>query len=681
MGTRSITRDVGPLAFRAAITPASLDADKRTVQLTWTTGARVMRGFYDPYWEELSLDPRHVRMDRLRSGTAPLLNNHSSYSLDDVIGVVESAQLDPGSASGSAVVRFDRGAAGEEVFRKVADGIIRNVSVGYRVLKMVKVEGGDDQTPVYRAVDWEPYEISPVPMGADAGAVMRSANPTTNPCEFTEERAMPEPEITDKPTPAPSMAPTLIAAPTVPTAEQLRAAGDLVRSAERERVLGIQRVGRALNVPGADIDTAVSSGTTLEAFRATAVDTLASAPGAAGGPIQIDKRDPRIQPGEDKRDKWLRGAGAWIVQRSAQTDLVASHAKQLGKVVDLDPGEFRGLSLIDLARQALELSGISTAGMSRHDVVGRAFTVRSISGAQTTGDFPILLENALNKILLAQYAITADTWSRFCRRGSVPDFRASPRYRRGSFGVLDAVNQMGEFANKSIPDGEKQSLTASTKGNLIAISRQAIINDDMGAFSSMATDIGMSAALTIEAAVYALLALNAGLGPTMSDGLTLFHATHNNITTGAAIGSTAIDADRVAMGSQKDVSGNQILALAPAILLVPIGLGGVARQINNSQFDFDAGFTSGKPNPNVPNKVGGLFRDIIDTARMTGTRRYLFADPSIAPTIEVAFVDGQNQPFLDVKQGWDVDGVEWKVRLDFGTAAVDFRGAVTNAGA
>src|SRR5581483_8679484 len=174
--------------------------------------------------EELSLDPKHVRLDRLRSGGAPLLANHSSGSLDDVIGVVEHAQLDPGGVRGSATVRFDRGAAGEEAYRKVSDGILRNVSVGYRTYKYQRVEGGDDSTPVYRAVDWEPHELSIVPIGADAGAYARAAT-TTNPCDFTEEQQTMDPEETpagekpgasaerSAPTAAPAASPAPTAAP------------------------------------------------------------------------------------------------------------------------------------------------------------------------------------------------------------------------------------------------------------------------------------------------------------------------------------------------------------------------------------------------------------------------------------------------------------------------------------
>lgn len=686
MAQRSVTREVPRLSLRASFEPSTVNVEKRTVDLTWTTGARVLRGYFDPYWEELSLDPKHVRMERLQSGAAPLLNAHGSYDITDVLGVVESARLEKGK--GTATVRFDSGVEGEDAFRRVREGTLRNVSVGYTTYKMQKVEDGAATTPVYRAIDWEPAEISMVPIGADGGAVTRSAGGMT-PCEFLEERAMDPADAnpTTPPTPAPAASP----APQPIAADgKERAAIELAaRAAERVRVTEIQRVGRALKRPETEITAAVDGNHTLDAFRAAAVDAIASAKPEDGGVISFDKRDARITSGEDRRTKWLRGATAWLMQRAGVAGVIAEAAKLPGWTevmrarglsvdVDLDPGEFRGARMLDLARQSLEIGGARVQNIMPMEIIARAFTAqRAFAGEATTGDFPILLENVLYKTLLAQYMTTPDTWTQFCRTGSVQDFRASKRYRMGTFGALSPLNEAGEFTNKSIPDAERQSLTAGTKGNLIAISRQAIINDDMAAFAQLATMLGRGAKLTVELDVYALLALNAGLGPAMSDGNTLFHASHNNITTAATIGSTAIDLDRVAMKRQKDVSGNEVLSLTPAIIVLATELGGTARQINNGQYDFDAVSTK---NPWVPNKVAGVFSKIVDTERITGTRRYLFADPGVAPTIEVAFVDGQQQPFLDVKQGWNIDGVEWKVRLDYGVAAIDFRGAVTNAG-
>lgn len=667
MQTRSTTREIPTLELRAAVVPKTVDIEKRTVQVTWTTGARVLRGYFEPFWEELSLDPKHVRMKRLQNG-APLLDSHLSYELRNVLGVTETAELE--SKKGTATVRFDKGVEGEEAFRKVVDGILRSISVGYRIYKMEKVEGGEGKVPVYRAVDWEPYELSLVAVGADAGAVTRSEH-RINVCEFIEElRTMADDAET--PTAAGVQAGTTAAtAATAAPKSADAAAASAIRAAEQERMLGIQRVARALKRPDAEADAAIKAGTSLADYRAAAQDAFASSE-----TITVDKRDPRIQPGEDSRDKWLRGASAWLMQRAAVAGIIGDDAKKRGEKAELDPGEFRGLRMVDLARQALERSGVRTAGMLPMDVIGQALTQRSSGGMASTGDFPVLLENTLHKVLLASYGTTPDTWSQFCSVGSVSDFRPHKRYRLGTFAQLSALNELGEFTNKAIPDGVKESISAGTKGNIIAISRQALINDDLSAFSSLATMLGRAARLSIEVDVYALLASNSGLGPTMNDGQTLFHATHNNIGTGAALSVASLDADRVVMAQQKDPSGNEYLDLRPAIMVLPVGLGGAARVINQAQYDVDV---SNKFQ--IPNKVVGLFRTIVDTPRLSGTRRYMFADPSIAPTIEVVFLDGQQQPFMDINQPWRVDGVEWKVRLDYGVGGVDFRGATTNAGA
>ena len=399
-------------------------------------------------------------------------------------------------------------------------------------------------------------------------------------------------------------------------------------------------------------------GLTIETIQARLLAEM----GKGTEPANPQNAFPKIETVSDEGDKRKDAVVASILARAGVAQDAAARAA-------LSSNPYRGDRLLDTARASLQRAGVSVSGMTPMEVVAAAFT-------QGTSDFPVLLENAMHKTLQASYATAALTWNRFCATGSVSDFRAHNRYRTGSFGSLDAVNELGEFVNKSIPDGEKASITAGTKGNIINLSRTAIINDDLGAFVGLSNMLGRAAARTVEADVYALLALNSGAGPTMGDGKALFHADHGNITTGAAITMAALDLDRVAMASQKDVSGNDYLDLRPSVLLVPIGLGGTARSINDAQYDPDTANKLQKPNI-----VNGLFRDIVDTPRMTGTRRYLFADPSEAPVLEVAFLDGNQNPYLELQNGFDVDGARYKVRLDYGVGAIDYRGAVTNAGA
>lgn len=153
----------------------AVNDETRTVTLTWTTGADVLRFDWETgrrYFERLSLDAKHVRMARLNAG-APLLNAHSGYTLASQIGVVERAALE--AARGLADVRFSRRPDVEPYFQDVKDKIIRNVSQGYWVYRYQELEETRDGLPVRLAVDWEPFEISMVPIGADAGAQVRSS--------------------------------------------------------------------------------------------------------------------------------------------------------------------------------------------------------------------------------------------------------------------------------------------------------------------------------------------------------------------------------------------------------------------------------------------------------------------------------------------------------------------------
>lgn len=181
MGPQTI--DVPPLDRRAEV--GTVHDDTRTVDLVFSTGSDVPR--YDwmsgeKYIERLSMDPKAIRLGRLNSG-APLLNTHSAYELEDVIGVVEPNTAKIAGKVATATVRFSKRDDVEPYYQDVKDGIIRNVSVGYRIHKFEETAASAGAAAVRLATDWEPYEISLVPMGADPGAGTRGAKPSdTNPC-------------------------------------------------------------------------------------------------------------------------------------------------------------------------------------------------------------------------------------------------------------------------------------------------------------------------------------------------------------------------------------------------------------------------------------------------------------------------------------------------------------------
>lgn len=674
----------------ATFMPETVNEEDRTVELVWTTGARVLRGYWDRYWEELSLDPKHVRMKRLNNG-APLLKQHYG-DVDGVVGVVEEASLE--AKRGRAKVRFAKAEDDPEadrIFRKVRDGILQNISVGYSTYKMEKVEDGADKIPVYRATDWEPYEVSVVAMGADDGAGFRSQTRTTIPCVFVtprttatvtraKDKAMDPDETPTPENESPAVAATRAASTAriedaKQRAAERQAAAEEATTAERIRSVEIRKLSRQNKLGEPWAAKLIEAGTSVEEARALTLKILADEPDEIDGNTGV-----RIGAGDDARDKFVRGASAWLFERTGTRKLLEAAAKkdpESFKGVSFDGGEFRGYSPVELARLSLERQGVKTRGMDKMRMIGLAFTHRA--GYQTTGDFPVMLENVLGKVLLGAYATQENTWERFCGVDEVPDFRTSSRYRSGSLPGLDVVDEHGEYTNGVLPDAAKYTIGTQRLGKIFGISQETIINDDMGALVNLGTELGRAAMRTIENAVYALLAQNAGLGPTQADAQPFFHANRLNVNAvGSALSVAGLDADRVVMRAQKDPNSQDFLSLNPTVLVVPDSLAGTARVINDAQYDPD---TANKLQR--PNMVRGLFGDIVGTPRLAAasTRRYLFADPMVAAAIVVAFLEGYGRgPTMDSQNGWRIDGVEWKVTLFAKAQMGDPKAAVTNAG-
>ncbi len=185
------TIDIPPLCLRADV--GAVDEDRRTVPIIFSTGAPVVRMDWwsgKKFREVLSMKPEHIRLERMNAG-APLLNAHSSWSVGDILGVVEeeSARVEKGAAV--AVVRFSKREAVEPIYQDVRDKVIRAVSVGYRVHKFIEEQGAKDEIPTRTAVDWEPFEVSLVPMPADAGAKVRRGDKAhTNACVIVTQLEM-----------------------------------------------------------------------------------------------------------------------------------------------------------------------------------------------------------------------------------------------------------------------------------------------------------------------------------------------------------------------------------------------------------------------------------------------------------------------------------------------------------
>lgn len=665
----------------------------------------------EPYDEILCHSPECVDLSR---APLPVLEGHDSSRTN--IGVVENLRLVDGKLRGDLVLGSS--ARATELAADIDAGIVGSLSVGYEI---VDTKRGDAEGRArLTATKWRPFEVSIVSVPADIGAGINRSHSMDSRTGPEANRAASAPQTREKR--EGDMEREDEARETEERAERAECiecsemdpddpdyeeccgdSGDEAREFNEERE-GEQRSRVRTSQPRGD-------GSRKERRRAEWIVRLATAnklpPELAAEHVrkgtsmerfgrivarEIEKREreeiqpPRgngVQAGADSRDKFRDGTEAWLLTRSRLADRVAEAARKRGEPSPkYDPGEFRGLTLMDLARECLERARPgSTRGLSRMEIAARALGMRSGGGGMaTTSDYTTALENVMHKAMQAEYDLYEADWPKFCKTGSVADFRAHNRYRMGTFGPLDSLTEKGEFQNQYLADAEKETISASTKGNIVALTREVLINDDLGAFLDVAAKLGREAQYTIERDVFDLLALGAGLGPAMNDGDTLFHANHDNIGTDSTLTVAGLDADIVLLALQTGPGGTRVLNIKPHILLLPRALQGQAISIIGAEFDSDAVAANATNKFMVPNRVRGMFPVIIGSPFLTGTRRYIFADPGRHPVIEVVFLDGQQAPYMEMREGWRVDGVEWKVRLDFGVGAVDFRGAVTNDG-
>jgi len=620
---------------KAQFQPDSVNAEARTATMVWTTGAAVRR--FDwwegrAFYEELSLAEGHVHMDRLNNG-APLLNSHAQRDLSDIVGVVERAWIENGL--GHAEVRFSERADVDPIFRDVQSGIIRNVSVGYMVHKYETVSEDENGVRTIRAVDWTPAELSLVPVPADAGAGIRSL-PESD-CEFVVTKRADSPK-------EPSMSQdTKAAQPAIETPEpkvdldKIRAEA---QAADRARSAEILKLCARHGMSDLSSDL-IASGAKVEDVRAKILDELAERDAKA--PTM-----PRIETVRDEVDTLRQGMEGVILYR----------AKPEQYKLDDNSRRFVGLSMLELARKSLDVAGIRHEGLNVLEVAGRAMH-------QTT-DFPEILANVANKTLRSAYQAAPRTFTGWAKANTARDFKEISRTQMGDSPSLVQINEHGEYTYGTMGEmAEKYAL--ATYGRIVAVTRQAIVNDDTSAFSRTIPSFGSSAAMLESDIVYGIVTANGN----MSDGNALFHADHNNLDNAAVISVASLGVARARMRTQTSINGQRINVM-PRSLLVPAALETIAQQFTS---------TAHMPDPatNINPFAGTL--QVVAEPRLdasSNSRWYLIADPSQIDTVEYSYLEGSEGVYIETRNGWEIDGVEIKARHDFAAKAIDWRGMYRN---
>lgn len=160
---------------RAEVRAETLDQAARTVEVMWSSGIAVKRYSWDEgfYMEELSMQPKHLRLDRFETGMS-LLDAHESWSMKSRLGTVVPGSVRIAGGKGYATIKFSKNEMGETIFRDLIDGHPVQISVGYKIHSFERIEGKGKELPTFRAIDWEPTELSVVPVPAEPGAGSRS---------------------------------------------------------------------------------------------------------------------------------------------------------------------------------------------------------------------------------------------------------------------------------------------------------------------------------------------------------------------------------------------------------------------------------------------------------------------------------------------------------------------------
>lgn len=442
-------------------------------------------------------------------------------------------------------------------------------------------------------------------------------------------------------------------APEAPKAKALDAKA--ITAAERTRVKRIMEAVAMAGQPREMAERMIDDGTSFE----EAFETIRAAQIAAqeAKPAPELKREATARVMTDARDKFVEGAGRALM---AKVGLKGG-----------ERNEFSSLTLAELARESIAMSGERVTFTSRLDMIGRAFTMADAS--HTTSDFANILANVQGKAAMAGWDEAEETFEAWTRTGTLADFKQTKRVAAGLVSDLDAKSEAGEFKYGTIGD-RGETIQLATYGKIIRISREAIINDDLGILGDLPRKMGRAAKRKVGDLVWAIITGT----HLMSDGVTLFDSSHANLAGSAAAPTvTSLGAARSAMRIQKESSTGPSLNIRPAYILSPAALETTFSQLLNSAVDP----TTSKGHASNP--VAGLGELIVEPRLddASTTAWFLAANPMMHDTIEVGYLDGNAGPRLEQQTGWTTEGVEMKVAIDATAKALDWRTLYKNAGA
>jgi hypothetical protein len=322
--------------------------------------------------------------------------------------------------------------------------------------------------------------------------------------------------------------------------------------------------------------------------------------------------------------------------------------------------EYRGMGFAEIAAECLGFRGNIRTPQAAYDLITRAF--------ESTSDYPSIFLNVLNKSLLARYELHTPTYREIAIERPFNDFRPHPQIRAGEFPALQQVSETGEILYGKSAD-LNESVSVVPYGVVFTISRQMLVNDDLGAIDQILGSAGDTVLVFENNTFFTMFNSNPVLN---QDSTAVFAAGHNNLVasgSGAAPAVTTIGSARQALRAMKSITG-LYLNVPPRIILT-----GPAQETAADQM-----VTAITPTLTTSvNPFSGRLRSVSD-ANITTSQWYLMTEPGRVPCFVYGFLNGAAGPRVRTFEPFGVQGVKVSLEHDFGCGAIDYRGCYQNYG-
>ncbi len=639
------------------------DDEKKIIPATLSTETPVARWFGN---EILLHDATNVILDRASGNGLAMLFSHR---VDEPIGKIRNVRIENNELKGD--LHFANSTKAMETYESVRDGFLDSMSIGYRVKKW---EEHDDDDEI-RVTSWELLEASVVAVPADVNAnIGRSTQlEEDNMSEKTGEK----PNGTGEPK-----------APVVVDIARKQGIESGVAQ-ERQRVAEIDEIFIGERFQTVEMqairEDAIRTGKSVEDTRKAVLAYLGSGvapvaePPTREAPTPSNPYNPRVEHvdsgatrfAEDVTDAVLaRGNCFFKEDGTVDRDKCQQVRKQ---------NQFTSMPLMEVVRSFASQHNIDTRGPSER-WVSHAMSYRS--GGMANADLAAVIENIIGKVMMTPLPAEFETWRPLVKIGSLTDFKQTSRINLGSASNLEEVGNGSPIKRGYISDF-KEYLKARSFGREIVVEYQTLRNDDIGVLTDLPLELRRKASRNVGDLVFGILTENPTLG---ADSTALFHSNHNNLVTAGGQPSVAtLEAGYAAMATQKMPSPTGDDTNDPGdatntqarFLVCGHALRGRSLTLMQSQYDPDANAGS-----QVANTVQNRFQVIadarIDTFNSSGW--FLLADPMEAPTIEAAFVDGQEVPSVMQESDWHSRGIKYAVWQDVDVKPMDYRGMYYNDG-